>query len=427
MGSNTSNKRGVDINTTTGSFAASYCSFHEFVVSGSTVRSNTSNSNIAFSHCVFYNMQSWCLNLDNATGTSVSVSDCVAIRSTSTDAIVLPWNIAATDLRAAGANSHGITIQSGSATGSFNGLVSHSNGNRGLNLNTASGPVTLSNITAWRGGSDGISTTGTLTNVTIDTFTVFGFSSQGVYVNGNLQNVVFLNGTVRAGTVLTQPIGLRLDTSVIDEACFVNCVFGGGGQTHATADVSLATAITLTYFLLDNCALSSSTQLANQTNLRAVVTRPYSSLKANFLGQTQNHKTWFGNGSWSYDSSISDASPSLRMTPLSATVKLQSPNFIASVPSGQAATASIKVRKSVIGDGAAYNGNQPRLIVRRDYGAGITSETVLDTSTAAGDGAFETLTGTTSTVGANCALQFFVDCDGTAGWVNVDTFSITTA
>jgi hypothetical protein len=143
-----------------------------------------------------------------------------------------------------------------------------------------------------------------------------------------------------------------------------------------------------------------------------------------------NHKGWkYGgidsNYSLELDTSIfGTASPSLRLRPGHATNRLESATFEASCANGNTLTVSVKVRQSVSGDGTAHSGytTRPRLMVRRNYMAGITSDTVLDTATASADGAWETLTGTTAAVGDDCVLEFFVDCEGTAGWVNVDDF-----
>jgi hypothetical protein len=42
------------------------------------------------------------------------------------------------------------------------------------------------------------------------------------------------------------------------------------------------------------------------------------------------------------------------------------------------------------------------------------------------DGTWETLTYTTPSVSNNCVLEFYIDCDGTAGFINVDDFKTTT-
>jgi hypothetical protein len=86
---------------------------------------------------------------------------------------------------------------------------------------------------------------------------------------------------------------------------------------------------------------------------------------------------------------------------------------------GSTATVKVWVRKSTAGDGAAYNGNEPRLILLLDTYTGYTSETVCDTMTASA-GTWEQLTFTTAAISGNTAFSFVVDCDGTTGWINVD-------
>jgi hypothetical protein len=60
--------------------------------------------------------------------------------------------------------------------------------------------------------------------------------------------------------------------------------------------------------------------------------------------------------------------------------------------------------------------------VRRNYGAGITVDTLLATSTAAA-GSWDTLTGTVSAVTNDTVLEFYVRCDGNAGWANMALFT----
>jgi len=97
------------------------------------------------------------------------------------------------------------------------------------------------------------------------------------------------------------------------------------------------------------------------------------------------------------------------------------------VNSGQACTPVVYVRESEAGDGAAYNGSRVDLYVKANYNLGITSDTLLATATAASDGAFEQLTGTTATVTDAGVLEFYVVCNGTMGWINIDDFTATNA
>lgn len=434
LGSSTTNKRGINILQTTGSFYAQYCSFYDFLVGNSMILTSGGANNIDFRHNVLHN-----INAGFSAGTSAvnnTFADLVLIRvSTSAVGFDMHLNSNVADLRVAGVQSGSSISTNGSVAATLDGawtgtFVAHSGGGPGVNVSSVVGSAfnTFPVLVTWR-CNEGLRLGGTQRAITFLGITSFGHSQLSIRVNGGvLQGVTFKDLDVRAGQTLTCPTGMFFESSLVDPRLtgvhFVNGSFGGNSETHATADILFSSSpqLVLADVLLDNVSLNSTTQVSGQDQMPSNGGgKVVNALRANFLGQTLNHKTWAHNGTWSYDTGIADAAPSLRMTPLSATVKLQSPGFFAAVAGGQSLTASVKVRKSVIGDGAAYNGNQPRLIVRRNYGAGITSDTVLDTATAAADGAFETLSGTTAAVGANCALEVFVDCDGTAGWVNVDT------
>ena len=117
----------------------------------------------------------------------------------------------------------------------------------------------------------------------------------------------------------------------------------------------------------------------------------------------------------------SSASPSIRIAP-ETSGKSWGPSATFAV--NGTATISVKVRCSVAGDGAAYNGNLPRLMLRANPIAGNDLESVLATATSASNGAWQTLTATVSPTGKQL-MEVYVDCDGTTGWVNVDSFGVT--
>jgi hypothetical protein len=121
------------------------------------------------------------------------------------------------------------------------------------------------------------------------------------------------------------------------------------------------------------------------------------------------------------------ASPSMRMTPNPAvTDKLPSApagrGIHAAAASGRQVLFSVYVRKSAAGDGAAYSGAQPRLIVRANPAVGFNADVVLDTMAVA-VGNWELLSGSTSALTDDGALEAYVDCDGTTGWINVDDWA----
>jgi hypothetical protein len=175
-----------------------------------------------------------------------------------------------------------------------------------------------------------------------------------------------------------------------------------------------------------NCHFGSGTLLGGEGKA-AWDYRSYFTMQR--YGQTAgDHRCEMTFGQFKTDTSIvNTAAQSLRMTPNSATHKLESapngtmapPGLLVRVNSGDAINASAYIRESVVGDGAAYNGNAPRIIVRANSSVGITSDTVLATYSGAA-GTFRATSGTSAfTCTDKGYVEIIFDCDGTAGWVNI--------
>jgi hypothetical protein len=153
----------------------------------------------------------------------------------------------------------------------------------------------------------------------------------------------------------------------------------------------------------------------------------------NYNAINGDNRTYKGQGTIQTDTTIYRTSaPSLRMTPLGdsrnthrlTTEGLVGP-FIVQCPAGQFKTINVYIRKSVSGDGAAYNGLAPRLMLYPNYaGGGVSGLTVLATSVGAA-GSWELLTGVTPSAIIDTTFEFYIDCTGSAGWVNVDDISIS--
>ena len=136
-----------------------------------------------------------------------------------------------------------------------------------------------------------------------------------------------------------------------------------------------------------------------------------------------DHRTEMTFGQLRTDATVyNTAAPSMRMTPNTAGIKLESAplgrGVQAAVNSGDTVTASVAVRKDT-----TYTGSQPRLIVRANAAIGINSDTVLATYSA-GTGAWNSLSGTTAAANDDGVMEFIVDCDGTAGFVNLDDWAL---
>ncbi len=200
-------------------------------------------------------------------------------------------------------------------------------------------------------------------------------------------------------------------------------------SNHVVADISVdvpvgGTPAKYNQCICNNCVFGTI-PFATFSGLETVFGSFVSSQRHNQIANS--HQTWFGGGSCSIDTTIfHTASPSLRMTPWTGSVKLiSSPasyGFSKKVDSGSVYTPSVYVRKSVVGDGTAFSGSQPRLIVRQNVSVGINADTVLNTCISA-NGTWENLTGSVGPVTDNGVLEFYVDVDGGTGWINCDDFS----
>lgn len=206
-----------------------------------------------------------------------------------------------------------------------------------------------------------------------------------------------------------------------------NTVIGTTGYTFVSA-VAIRGQSAM-WIHLDDCPLGlSSIPVANQTF------QSYSSGAGvgftNYNGTDGDNRTYKGQGTIQTDTAIyKTASPSIRLTPNSASYKLTSEGlisgFLVQCAAGSFKTINVYVRKSVVGDGTAYNGNQPRLMMRSNYaGGGVSTDQVLATAAGAA-GSWELLSGVTPSALINTTFEFYIDCDGTTGWVNVDDITIT--
>jgi hypothetical protein len=245
-----------------------------------------------------------------------------------------------------------------------------------------------------------------------------------VYIS-NATGVELYNCNMRGGTTVVSTRGMVLNTLI--DAQLRNCTFGTG-QTNSIADVVINPNTFDKRILFENCLLNSSTKFSTLTNL--IVNE---SVKLQRYQQTNNNHyiyTRAGNAS-QYDGVIYyTGTASTRLIPLSTTFKHTSPVKIMPVASGQTPTVSVWVRKSSVSDasGANYNGAQPRLML--GYSPSVFNYTGLTDQVLAtmsvGLGAWQQLTATIPyTAYSTGGFDIYVDCDGTAGWINVDDWSLS--
>lgn len=439
LGSNTGSKRGIDIATTIGSCIIDGCSMHDFIVTGSigTNINATANNNVTFSNNVMYAIASTGLVLAGSTaGTANVLNNIIVIAAgqaaSATGITISDLRGSLTNLTGTSCQGTGISIADNTATaanifGTINNLTAHSNSSNGISLTNITGvtnnPMGLfQNLVSWRNNANGITASNSFT-IMIDTVNVFGNATSNINIGSTeCDNIYFKSVTANAGSVLTCPIGVNI-TSDCHEIYFDTSTFGITTQ-HSTGDVNVSSTNFFPRIILRDCLLNSTTPVANSTKM----TEGGFIRLAKFQQTNGNHKTFYKYGTITSDTIIYNSGPvSARLTPNNALSndKLQGSIKKIAVPSGQTATIKVFLRKSVIGDGSAYNGSQPRLMLKMDPAAGVTSDTVLATADNTYDGVFKALTATTPVITDNAVFQVYIDCDGTAGWVNEDDWSIS--
>lgn len=439
MGSATVSKRGIDVATTTGSCTINNCSMHDFTVVGSLGINviGAATNNFTLTNNVLYNIASNGVNIPATTGTTYTLNNIIVIAAgtsavSSGISLLDMGGTTYTNLNANSCQGVGIlfTDSTGTATnifGTANGFTSHSNSGIGISFTLLVGvtnnPIsTFSNLTIWRNNSIGFNISNSFTFI-IDTATIFGNNPSNINIGSTEGDNVYLkNMTVNAGTTFVATVGLTFSADCHE--IYVDSSSFGSTTTHSTGDI-VCTGLVFNRLICRNTTLSSPTIVASPTSMTE---GSFISL-AKLNTTAGNHKTFKRYGTITPDTVIfNSAGTSTRLTPNNALSndKLQGTIRRFAVVSGQTATVTVFVRKSVVGDGTAYNGNQPQLMLRADPAAGLLgdNDTVLATSTVAGNGAFEKLTAVTPAITDNAAFQIYIQCDGTQGWINIDDWNV---
>jgi hypothetical protein len=258
--------------------------------------------------------------------------------------------------------------------GSFDNNTAHSGAGYGLVLSCNGLTGTMSGFSTWRNTNCGIGFGGNNPDLIFNNLICFGNSSTGGNIGMNLAtNLDALNITgasIVAGDT-TFPCSYGILASSLSQ---MNLNLSGvdmSGTTsiyaaHTANDFSLNTGSLVNIkSTMSNCKFGAPNVFSSKATWSL---DSYVSVER--YGQTAgDHRTEMAFGQLKTDTVIyNSASPSMRMTPNSASNKLESApkgrGFKIPVTSGNAAAISVYVYKSKTVDGAAYNGSQPRLIQR---------------------------------------------------------------
>lgn len=428
LGSNVTDKQGFNVNTTTGTFNCQFSSIHSGVVTSSRGFAvlSVSGSGVTISNNVTFNIASnHLINVSGSTSTTVITNNIFILN--------VGAGFGMAQLNDVGITFTGNTVVSGIATGislneaasavSFSDNVVHSCTGSGVSM-TGLQNSTLTNTTVWRNNSVGLFLSGFNSGVTFDGLVLFGnlTSNMGSGNSMGMHGSVMLGLVTSGDSTFATTNGIAIAGYGIWDVAIRSGDFStvSGIKTAHTNDINITTTSPIqaaTEIVLDNCLLGGTSEVTNQSLIS-----PQSYIGSQRHDQTDaNHKTWKKYGTIAIETgTVQSGTTAFSMTPANASNKLVSGSFY--IPVADTATLSPSV---YVNENGSYNGARARLILKRNDAIGITSDTVIDTATAASDGAWEQLTGTTAAATDDGVMEFVVDCDGTAGILFVDSFTVS--
>jgi hypothetical protein len=326
------------------------------------------------------------------------------------------------DVRIAGGGGEGVYLEDADgyigAGHTWSGFVVHSMGNYGFYLNgLAYGRIT--DTTVWRCADGGMQLQGDA-EVLFEDFDWFGNGVNHITfaISNGTRILTMRNGTFAGDSTFATPRAMTYPAggSPYGPITFENVTFGvanGIRVAHSVADLDLGSGADyrISRIFLNNCFLT--TGIVNATGLGSRQSAIHYQRVQQVAGV---HKTVYQMmGTVSLDTVLfRTAAPSAKLEPTNALLKLESGPVKKSVALGATRSISVYVQKNV-----AYNGNAPRLMQRCNPSLGIDDDVVLATFSAAA-GVWQQLSATTAAAEDAGQFEFYVDCDGTAGQVNVD-------
>lgn len=441
IGSNTANKQGIVSDTTTGTFAFDHCSLHDFGVANSNGfrLQGTSGTGVNLNANVIYNIATNAIFIVTA-GTQVpSITNNVAISGQNTAVYNLADIGATLTGNTAVGGAQGFQFnESGSPTfGTCSNNTAHSNSTVGFLINNFT-TGTCSSLTSWRNTTYGlqINLGGAVTQpaLIIDGLTAFGNPTNVVLANGAIYSPIqFNNFTINGDTTFACTNGIQLGSSTAGEATLLqltNSTFSAasGIKTACTNDINVS-GTWLIQIKGQNVALNGTNAVVGPTasSLVNIANGSYVGIDK-YNGVAGSYQAWYTNGKVSSDTGLfHTASPSERLTPLDASNKLQSGQWLVPIANGTTSTISVWINQSQSGDtgcNANYNGNPAQLILMRNSAIGLDADTV-EATAAVTLGSWQHLTFTTPSASADGTWAARVAVDGTAGCVYVDDWTAT--
>lgn len=229
-------------------------------------------------------------------------------------------------------------------------------------------------------------------------------------------NPVNFNNVIldKSSTLTTAYTGIPL---YIRDTEFTNFNFDNSTITNVATGYSIAlSGSTLGSYQFTNTSITS----AGVQNLSCLPVRNIKTAGVVFMnknGVVGNHESYTRLGKRSTDTTLSAGNVAEKLTPYSATDKFKSGSKFVSINDGNDVT--IKLNVAVSND---YNGNNPRLIIKKNSSIGFPQDHILYTIPKTTT--YTAVTATTPVVQGNGIMEFYVDCDGTIGSIYVDDWKL---
>jgi hypothetical protein len=441
LGTGTAGKTAAILCQTTtaggGSLSLTKCSIYDCKNNGFQVTATTAN-NFTLESCVSANCNSSSTGggfvsiTANLTGTNFTINNCWYLGETATNGTAFSLTDEGgviTNLVATGVNA-GFVLNNSFSQGQI-GTVSDLTGhtcNYAFAFSGSRQDCTYTRLKAWRCITQGGFYISSLEarRVVFDSFEAFGNTNYNFQFTTTsvIEELKFVGCSGNGDTSFATTTNININSRYVDfemENCDWSVV--SGIKTACTNDILIANPGVFQYVTKGRIFSSNLGAATEISGMSTADNESYISIqkKDKTSGLHETHRRY---GKLSIDTgTYKTASPSMRMTPNSASFKLESATrrtgMKVAVSSGGTITANIWVYKH-----ASYNGAQPRLIARKNYAAGVISDTVLDTMSG-GTGAWEQLSGTTVSVSDDAVLEFIVDCDGTAGYIFIDDWTFS--
>lgn len=226
----------------------------------------------------------------------------------------------------------------------------------------------------------------------------------------NFNNVI-LN---KSSTLTTAYTGIPL---YIRDTEFTNFNFDNSTITNVATGYSIAlSGSTLGSYQFANTTITS----AGVLNLSCLPVQNIKTAGVVFMnknGVVGSHESYTRIGKRSTDTTLSAGNVAEKLTPYSANDKFKSGSKFVAIEDNN--DVSIKVKVAVSND---YNGNNPRLIIKKNSAIGYTTDQVAYTFPKTTS--YTEASITTPVVTGNGIIEFYVDCDGTVGSIFIDEWKL---